>query len=164
MRKQDRDEFNEILMPYQSHDKVQELKKYLHHGITRYDHSFRVAYYTYFITKKLRLDYASATKAAMLHDFYFDEVERERSSKRLVLHPYIASSNAEKFFGLSLLEKDIIEKHMFPITKKKPKYLESWIVDFVDDVSAIYERVHSTRVKVSSIVVASIFVLFLMIR
>ena len=29
---------------------------------------------------------------------------------------------------------------MFPVTFTPPKYLESWIVDLVDDVASIYER------------------------
>ena len=29
---------------------------------------------------------------------------------------------------------------MFPVTFTPPKYLESWIVDLVDDVAAIYEQ------------------------
>ena len=29
---------------------------------------------------------------------------------------------------------------MFPVTFTPPKYLESWIVDIVDDVASIYER------------------------
>ncbi len=29
---------------------------------------------------------------------------------------------------------------MFPVGRKVPKYLESWIVDIVDDVASIYEK------------------------
>ena len=33
---------------------------------------------------------------------------------------------------------------MFPVTLKPPKYLESWIVDIVDDVAGIYEKYRSS--------------------
>ena len=148
MKKKNLQEFEMIIQPFIQHQKVLELKDYAHHGITRYEHSYRVAYYTYFLSKKLHLDYVSATKGALLHDFYFDEVVEETSSKQLVHHPFIASINANQYFGINELEKDIIEKHMFPITKKMPKYKESWIVDVVDDISAIHERLFSIRKKV----------------
>ena len=133
-------EFENIIEEYTSHPKVKELKKYKHHGITRYDHSFNVAYYTYIITKKLNLNYKSATKAAMLHDFFLDEVENENGVKRLQDHPKYAVINAKKYFELNELEEDIIRNHMFPVTFTPPKHKESWIVDMVDDIVSIKER------------------------
>ena len=44
-----------------------------HHNSNRFNHSVEVSYKTYKICKKLRLDYESATKAALLHDFFFDK-------------------------------------------------------------------------------------------
>ena len=35
-------------------------------------------------------------------------------------------------FCLNVIEKDIIEKHMWPLTIRLPKYKESFIVSFVD--------------------------------
>ena len=46
------------------------LNKEDHHGINRYDHSLRVARKTYKICKKFKLNYVSATRAALLHDFF----------------------------------------------------------------------------------------------
>ena len=37
------------------------------------------------------------------------------------------------------MEENIIEAHMFPFTFKVPKYIESWLVDLVDDFVAVYE-------------------------
>ena len=34
---------------------------------------------------------------------------------------------------------------MWPCTLRPPKYLESWIVDFIDDISAIFERGYVTK-------------------
>lgn len=151
MRKIDTEEFYNIMKPYLNHPKVLELKNHSHHGTTRYDHSFRVAYYTYFLSKKFHLNYISATKAALLHDFYFDEVNECSRNQRYRYHPSYAVYNAKKYFDINDMEKDIIEKHMFPFTLKIPKYRESWIVDFVDDFSAIYERGKMIQVKLQPV-------------
>ena len=149
MMKFDMQEFESILKPYLEHPKVLEMKNYSHHGITRYDHSYRVAYHTYWVTKKLH--YHSATRAAFLHDFYLDEVEEETSHKRWINHPYVASKNANELFHINDLEKDIIEKHMFPITIRIPKYKESWVVDIIDDIMAISEKTRSYKFRIQPI-------------
>lgn len=136
-------DFNKLIEEYATHPKVVEMKKYSHHGINRYDHSYRVAYHTYIITKKVKLNYKSATKAAMLHDFFYSEVQDKGSVKRLRSHPNYAVINAKKHFNINEMEEDIISKHMFPITFSPPKYIEGWIVDLVDDYVSIYERLLS---------------------
>ena len=146
----DLEEYNNIIKKYKKHPKVLELNNYIHHGITRLEHSERVALYTYKITKRLKLNYKSATKAALLHDFFFDEVSDKSSIERLTNHPMIALNNANKYFELNKLEEDIISKHMFPITFRIPKYIESWIVDGIDDVCAIYERIYSIKWNILS--------------
>ena len=152
MAKRDINEFYNLVDEYINHPKVLEMKEYTHHGITRYDHCFRVAYHTYKVTKFLNLDYQSATKAAMLHDFFTDELENEkRSLARYRNHPYIARDNAKKYFGLSKKEEDIIVCHMFPITFTIPKYLETWIVDAIDDGVSIYEKCHSLKREAHSL-------------
>ena len=55
----------------------QKLKDYTHHEGNRYDHCLRVAYYTYKVTKRLNLNYKEATIAALVHDFFTNEVENE---------------------------------------------------------------------------------------
>lgn len=139
----DKVEFNQVVDEYINHPKVLELKNYQHHGVNRYDHSYRVAYYTYKTTKLLNINYISATKAAMLHDFFFDEVKEKSAINRYRLHPIYAVKNSKKYFTLTPLEENIIKRHMFPITLLPPKYLESWIVDIIDDIISIYEKCHS---------------------
>lgn len=80
--------------------------------------------------------------------------------KTLVKHPTYAVENSSKYFILSDLEKDIIATHMFPISFKIPKYLESWIVDLVDDGISIYERLFGIR-KQLSFATSFMFILFM---
>lgn len=133
-------EFNDIISHISNNKDFLKLKSIKHHGITRYDHSIRVAYYSYKITKLLHLDYKETTEAALLHDFFQEEVADKNFVARLRKHPKCALKNATDNFDLSEKQMDIIKNHMFPITFTPPKYLESWIVDVVDDISAIQER------------------------
>ncbi len=123
----------------------QKLKEIKHHGITRYNHLLRVAYYTYVVSKKFGLKYVEATRGALLHDFFFDETNDKKTYQALKSHPDYALKNATKYFELTELEKDIIKKHMFPITKSIPHYKESYLVDIIDDICACYERTYSIR-------------------
>lgn len=149
MRKYNCIEFDNIIEPILNIDEFNELSNVDHHGINRFDHSLRVAYFTYMITKKLHLNYKEATEAALLHDFFTDEVDCENGVMRLRRHPDYAVKNAEKYFELSEMQRDIIKTHMFPVTFTPPKYLESWVVDIVDDAASIYERGYTIRKQVS---------------
>lgn len=140
MRVYQNEEFQNIIEPISSNEKYCKLKNIKHHGITRYEHSVRVAYYSYKITKILNLDYNETTQAALLHDFFLDEVMEKNPIAKLRQHPGYAVKNANQIIELSDKQIDIIKTHMFPITFTPPKYLEGWIVDLVDDVASIYER------------------------
>ena len=144
MRKK-KSEFYDIINDIYKHDEFMKLNDCRHHGITRYDHCLRVSYYTYLITKALHLNYKEATRAALLHDFFTDEVLTFNVVHKITKHPDIAVKKASKYFELSELQKDIIRTHMWPCTFMPPKYLESWIVDMIDDISAIFERGYVTK-------------------
>ncbi len=137
-------EFDNIVKEYLMHPKVQEMSKYKHHGITRLEHSIRVSYHTYKVCKTLKLNYKEATIAALLHDFFFNEVETENGYNRLIYHPSYAVENVKQYFKINKFQEDIIRCHMFPVTIIPPKYLEGWIVDIVDNTASIYERCYSS--------------------
>lgn len=110
-----------------------------HHNSNRFNHSLDVSYKTYKICKKLRLNYGSATKAALLHDFFFDE-EFENKKQRMFKHPKKALENAKKITTLTKKEENIIISHMYPIGGHLPKSRESIIVDLVDDYVSLKEK------------------------
>lgn len=120
-------------------DDFNKIKKCRHHGLTRYDHSLRVSYYSYLVTKKLKLNYAETARGGLLHDFFTKE-DIKKKQPSVIVHPYRALENAESHFSITNLEKDIIINHMFPtLPHKIPKYLESWIVSIIDKMVATYE-------------------------
>ncbi len=107
-----------------------------------FEHSIYVAYTSYMVCKKLRLDARSAARGAMLHDFHLCKWGECGISqfKGVFKHPEIAMKNAEEHFGVSAVERDIIAKHMWPLTPFKiPKYRESVVVNFVDTYCATLE-------------------------
>ena len=108
------------------------------------------------------LDYyllKETTEAALLHDFFMEEVDDKNFISRLRKHPNCAIKNAEEICNLNDKQIDIIKTHMFPITFTPPKYMESWIVDIVDDVSAIAEQ---SKVIKQHVKVVGTFLLILM--
>ena len=120
-----------------------------------------MAYYSYLVTKFLKLDYKETTEAAMLHDFFTTEVEKENAILKLRRHPHHAVQNSLKYYNLSEKQVDIIKTHMFPVTFTPPKYIESWIVDIVDDVVSIFERAFWIKKSVKT---AATFLLVLLIK
>ena len=161
MNKYKDSEFHRIVKPLLDNCPFEATKEEKHHGITRYDHSMRVAYFSYKVTKILHLDYKETTEAALLHDFFTDEVKEKNGLARLRQHPTCAVENAKKYFELSDKQEDIIKTHMFPVTFTPPKYLESWIVDIVDDVVSIYERAFWLKKEIKAV---ATFLLVLLIK
>lgn len=141
MTKSQKHEFDTIVKDIVNNNNFRALDNELHHGISRYGHSYRVAKGVYKLTKKLRLNYIDATRAALMHDFYFDyQLEGISVYKALVDHQRIAILNASKYYNLSDMQKNMIESHMFPLCKVFPKYRESFCITIVDKVVALYEK------------------------
>lgn len=138
------EEFQNIIQPILDNKEFKKTKEQIHHGISRFDHLVRVSYYSYLITKVLGLSYKETTRAALLHDFFLEETKDDSALKALQKHPYYALENAKKYYNLTDREEDIIKTHMFPVTFKPPRYLESWIVDIVDDIAGMYEKYKSS--------------------
>ena len=121
-------------------EKFQSLKNEPHHGLTRYDHVLRVAKNTYRLSRVLKMDYISATRGALLHDYFNDsDYQNTKGIKKGSLHPVIALNNARREYNLNQKEENIIVSHMYPLGKNKPNCKESWLVSSVDKSVATYE-------------------------
>lgn len=125
---------------------VQSMREITQHvdGVNCLDHSLFVAYVSYRICRKLRLDCVSAARGGLLHDMYLCDWSTTSVSRlrRLLIHPQMALENASQRFTLSVKEKDIIRKHMWPLTFRFPRYRESWVVCMADTGCAIVEMLH----------------------
>lgn len=116
------------------------LKEEYHHGNTnRYDHSIRVALNVYKISKNRNMDYISATRGALLHDFFLREEVGYTMLNELTIHSEIAVKNAIKKFNINEHEQDIIRTHMYPITNEMPKTKEALLVSAIDKKVSIKE-------------------------
>ncbi|SHJ88130.1 uncharacterized protein SAMN02745227_00940 [Anaerobranca californiensis DSM 14826] len=140
---------NEIYREYKSYiedllrnENVKMMNRYRHHYFTTcLDHCLNVSFYSYMICRYVGLDYVSAARGGLLHDLFLYDWRTTKLSggKHAFRHPDIALENAVKVFDLNEIEKDIISKHMWPLTIKPPKYNESFIVCFVDKYCASVE-------------------------
>ena len=124
------------------------LEDYKHHGINRIEHSRRVSFISYKVCKRLGLDYVSAARGGLLHDFFMNKYIKKHKTDLFFNHPDIALYNSKKHFKLNNIEKDIIKSHMFPVNMKCiPKYKESYIVSLVDKLACVYERIIGCKIK-----------------
>jgi len=139
-----RREFIGIVGDILHHQQFTLLKGFYHHTGDVYDHVIRVSYISYALAKACKLDYRSAARAGLLHDFFlYDWRERRKTAAKKSLHgkehPGIALHNARLYFSLNAIEEDSILKHMFPKTLHLPRYKESLIVSLADKIATVYE-------------------------
>lgn len=127
-----------------SNDLVQQMKQYRQHfNVSCFDHCLFVSYNLYILCKKHKLDSVSAARAGLIHDlFLYDWRKREDGRKgfHAFTHPKAAYQNAKEIFNLNEKEKDIILKHMWPVTIKIPRYKETFLMTYVDKYMACIER------------------------
>ena len=151
LSKEDKQLFLDVLkeIRYGEDSRLLELKKYMQHGKTSvYRHSISVAYGSYKAAKKLNqkgmnLDEKAVIRGALLHDYFLYDwhVKSENRPLHGFFHPGRALKNAECDFQLNDMERDIIYKHMFPLTLYLPKYKESVLVCVMDKWVATVETI-----------------------
>ncbi len=133
-------QYMNIISSVMDNKEFSKIKKIEHHGISRFEHSLKVSYYSYKIAKALHLDYEQTAIGGLLHDFFISENETVKEKfVSYFTHPKLALKTASDNFELTTKEKDMIRSHMFPVNISVPKYMESWIVSMVDKVVATNE-------------------------
>lgn len=131
--------------------RIEESKKFYQHGNTSvYHHSLRVTYASCLFAQKYHLpvDYRTLIRGAFLHDYFlYDWHDREHNHKRPhgFYHPRAALNNALEDFNLTKKEKNIILRHMFPLTLIPPVCLEAWIVCLMDKICSAKETFQSRK-------------------
>lgn len=120
---------------------VQQLRAYRHHRTNRYEHTLRVARWSFRAARWLGLDERSAARGAVLHDLFYHDRSCRPAGYRgsaLVRHPREAVENARRITRLTPKEEDIILSHMWPVSPRHlPHSAEAVLVNLVDDVVAV---------------------------
>ena len=141
----DSDEYGAISANILSNKDFQRLDTFRHHDCSILEHVKKVALLSYRMAKYLNLDFVSATRGALLHDFFLydwrnhDVPDLPKEKFHGFAHPVIALKNAEKHFEINDIERDIIIKHMWPLTLTPPRYKESFIVTLADKIVSTRE-------------------------
>lgn len=122
-------------------------KAHIQHGnMTVNDHCMSVARHSLILNKKLRLhcNMNDLIRGSLLHDYFlYDWHDKAYLSQRKRLHgfrhPKIALQNADKEYRLTDIQRDIIKKHMWPLSVVPPRCREAWVVTAADKYCSIME-------------------------
>ena len=144
-------EFHGIIHEIIKNKVFQKTKRIRHHNDSVFHHSLQVAYLSYRIAKKFKLDYHSAARAGLLHDFFLYDWRAPKKNRFFEKHGFThareAHRNAKKHFKLNLKEEDAILKHMFPLTISPPNNSISWIVTLADKYISTVEYAQRLKAK-----------------
>lgn len=120
-----------------------------HGNMTVHAHSMNVARASLSISEKLPFSVSKREliRGALLHDYFlYDWHKKDPANVHKNLHgfyhPGIALKNATRDYDLTDREKDIIKKHMWPMTIVPPKCVEGWIVTAADKYCSFLETIH----------------------
>ena len=127
-----------------------------HGNVSVMEHSLRVARTAVTISRglKLKVSERDLVRGALLHDYFGYDWHNKKVGISDILHfyrmhgfthPTTALKNAERDFKLTNRQRDIIQKHMWPLTIKPPACREAWIVTFADKVCSLSETLHLNR-------------------
>lgn len=124
-------------------------KFHVQHGdMTVNSHCMNVAKYSLAISDKLAKMGISCkrnelVRGALLHDYFLYDWHKHPHVGITKLHgfrhPQRALENAEKEYNLTPRERDIIVKHMWPLTVLPPTCREAWIVTTADKWCSLLE-------------------------
>lgn len=144
----DEEGFYKILQDVCRDSRFCESKKYIQHGnISVYMHSIAVAYYSCWLAEhyNIKVKKKELIRGALLHDYFLYDWHKNKEEGRHLhgfTHPATALRNALEDFDLTLIEQDIIKRHMFPLIPVPPKYREGVLVSIADKICSIYETTH----------------------
>ena len=121
---------------------LRRMEKFTQHGDTScLLHTIAVAYYSIKIAEFFGIKYKKRDliRGALLHDYFLYDWHDGEKERRIhgFTHPMTALRNADR--DLTDTERDIIKKHMFPLTVIPPTCREGWIVCLADKYCSLYE-------------------------
>ena len=124
-------------------------KHYIQHGnMSVREHCMNVAKMSLMIRDKLgiKCNTRDLVRGALLHDYFLYDWHKTDTVKTHNLHgffhPGTALNNAKKEYHLTRRQKDIIKKHMWPLTVVPPMCKEAWIVTMADKYCSLMETIY----------------------
>lgn len=124
-------------------------KKNMQHGtISVKEHSIQVARESILLSDMLKIEHnrRDLVRGALLHDYFlydWHHVDKENPHRLHGFHhPARALKNAEREYELTDRQKEIIVKHMWPLTIIPPMCREAWLVTAADKYCSLLETIH----------------------
>lgn len=158
---EDNEEYKELLKKHAgdilSSEKFLVLKTFIQHGnVTVFEHSIHVALCAIKLNRKLGINARERqmVRGALLHDYFLYDWHDGEAPGNIhpklhgFYHPGIALKNATRDFALSEREKEIIRKHMWPLTVKPPRCREAWVVCMADKYASTLETLKLKKGKI----------------
>ena len=136
--------FNLVLSELEEKGNLAREKKAIHHGSTTvYEHSVGVAGASLMLAEffHIKVNEKALVRGALLHDYFLYDWHEKRKGHHFhgFTHPGTALKNAEKEYELGDIERNIISRHMFPLTVVPPMCREAWLVCLADKYCAVKE-------------------------
>lgn len=125
-------------------------QSFIQHGTTTVlDHSIQVAIISLAIARWLPFHFHEddLIRGALLHDYFLYDWHDKTKAPSFphlhgYVHPTIAKDNAIRDYHINLVEQNIIERHMFPLTLfHPPGCREAWVVCLADKYCATKETI-----------------------
>ena len=144
------EEYLECVSDILEHPVFQSMDAYIQHGTTTCKaHCIQVSYLGYKFCKRFGGNWRSAARAGLLHDlFLYDWHTHARETGAHFhgfTHPKAALINAQKYFDLTEEEKDIILRHMWPLTPVPPFSRAGYAITFADKAWSAVETTEGVK-------------------
>lgn len=126
------------------HPVFKQMDQYYQHGHTTCkEHCIRVSYMSYKLCRRWGWNYFDAARAALLHDlFLYDWHTHAKETGEYFhgfTHPRVAMNNAVKYFDVTERQKNMILRHMWPLTPVPPRYREGYAIVYADKLCGLTE-------------------------
>ena len=144
--------FNRLLRRVAERTLLSQMDAFIQHGDTStLWHSIAVAYYSLWLARRLGIGrrVRSLVCGALLHDYFLYDWHTPDPSHRLhgFHHPKKALQNAVRDWKANPIERNIILRHMFPLTPIPPQCLEGVLVCLVDKGCSLSETFRRNRYR-----------------
>lgn len=140
-------EYLAVIEDLLAHPLVRSMEQYIQHGDTScLRHCINVSYLSWLYCRERGWHAEEAARGGLLHDlFLYDWHQHAKETGNYFhgyTHPRCALENASRLFELTDREKEIILRHMWPLTVTPPRYREAYVILMFDKYCSLMETFH----------------------